>query len=68
MMFAKFLLALFVAAGVRAEVDLITDIGKISRSWGQISVYADNDESYFGVEYVGVPDGCQVVGLQTCEP
>ncbi len=51
---------LFVVAGARA-IDLETDISKISRSWGQVSVYADNDEDYFGVGYVGLPDGCQIV-------
>jgi hypothetical protein len=49
------------AAGVRAADNLLTDISQISRSWGQVSVYADNDEDYFGVEYVGLPDGCQIV-------
>lgn len=49
------------AASVCAQVNLLTDISQISRSWGQISVYADNDEDYFGVDYVGLPDGCQVV-------
>lgn len=67
MILSKLSLALVVTAGVRAEVDLLTDITKISRSWGQVSVYADNDESYFGVDYVGLPDGCQVVGLQAPE-
>lgn len=56
--------ALFIsAAGVRAADNLLTDITQISRSWGQISVYADNDEDYFGVDYVGLPDGCQIVSL-----
>lgn len=54
--------ALLLSAGsVRAAVNLLTDISQISRSWGQVSVYADNDEDYFGVGYVGLPDGCQVV-------
>jgi hypothetical protein len=52
--------ALLAVAQVRA-VNLETDITKISRSWGQVSVYADNEEDYFGVEYVGLPDGCQIV-------
>lgn len=64
MLLSQFTVALLVsAAGVRAAADLLTDISKISRSWGQISVYADNDEDYFGVEYVGLPDGCQIVSL-----
>ncbi len=41
--------------------DLLTDITQIQRHWGQLAPYADNVENYFGVEYVGLPDGCQVV-------
>jgi hypothetical protein len=39
---------------------LETDISKISRSWGQISTYADNPANYFGVQNVGLPDSCQI--------
>jgi hypothetical protein len=39
---------------------LLTDINAISRYWGQISPYADNPEDYFGVTYVGLPDGCGI--------
>lgn len=42
-------------------VELLTDISTISRYWGQLSNYADNPEHYFGIDYVGLPDGCQVV-------
>ena len=56
------------AAPVRAAVNLLTDISQISRSWGQISIYADNDEDYFGVDYVGLPDGCQVVSITSTSP
>jgi hypothetical protein len=55
--------ALLVAAAavtVQAE-DLLTDITKIQRYWGQITPYADNEPDYFGVGYVGLPDGCQIV-------
>lgn len=57
------LLAVLAAAvTVQADdVDLLTDIRQISRYWGQISTYADNPEDYFGVEYVGLPSGCQIV-------
>jgi hypothetical protein len=48
------------AVAVGAQ-DLLMDITQIQRYWGQLSPYADNPEKYFGVEYVGVPDGCQVV-------
>lgn len=56
------------AAPVPAAVNLLTDISQISRSWGQISIYADNDEDYFGVDYVGLPDGCQVVSIASTSP
>lgn len=52
-------LAVSVSAASKAPT-LETDISKISRSWGQISTYADNDPTYFGVKYVGLPDGCQI--------
>jgi hypothetical protein len=61
MLFTHVSLGLLTAAHVNAAADLLTDITKISRSWGQVSVYADNDEDHFGVGYVGLPEGCQVV-------
>lgn len=42
---------------------VVTDIPKIFSTWGELSVYADNAENAFGVQYVGLPDGCQVVCL-----
>jgi len=64
MFFSKLSIAvLAIATRVCADVDLLTDINKISRSWGQVSTYADNAENYFGVEYVGLPDGCQIVSI-----
>jgi hypothetical protein len=39
---------------------LLTDLSIISSHWGQISPYADNAETYFGVQDVGLPDGCQI--------
>ena len=42
------------------QVDLLTDVSKISQYWGQISPYFDNPENYFGVGDVGLPLGCQV--------
>jgi len=52
----------FLAAAVTVQGDdLLTDITKIQRYWGQLSPYADNAENYFGVENVGLPDGCQIV-------
>lgn len=48
------------AVAVRGD-DLLTDISKIQRYWGQISPYADNPDDIFGVDYVGLPDNCQIV-------
>jgi len=45
----------------RSEVNIVTDISEMSRSWGQLSTYVDNPDDYFGVEAVGLPDGCQIV-------
>ncbi|KAF1989314.1 3-phytase [Aulographum hederae CBS 113979] len=39
---------------------LTSDLAYISRHWGQISPYADNAEDFFGVDEVGLPDGCQI--------
>ncbi|EMC99773.1 hypothetical protein BAUCODRAFT_145151 [Baudoinia panamericana UAMH 10762] len=39
---------------------IITDINTISQYWGQISPYTDNADSYFGVQDVGLPNGCQI--------
>jgi hypothetical protein len=43
------------------DTPLLKDIDIISKHWGQITPYFDNEEDYFGVDYVGLPDGCQVV-------
>lgn len=42
---------------------LLTDINIINKYWGQVSPYFDNTEDHFGVEYVGLPDGCQIVSI-----
>ncbi|KAF2766669.1 phosphoglycerate mutase-like protein [Teratosphaeria nubilosa] len=39
---------------------LISDTNVISQYWGQISTYRDNADNYFGVQDVGLPDGCQI--------
>lgn len=44
----------------RASANIVSDINVISQYWGQISPYVDNAESYFGVDDVGLPDGCQI--------
>jgi hypothetical protein len=42
------------------SASLLTDLSTISSHWGQLSPYADNAENYFGVQDVGLPDGCQI--------
>lgn len=49
--------ALFAVLGSAAAHDL----SKIEHSWGYMSSYADNADDFFGVQYTGLPDGCQVV-------
>ena len=44
----------------QASTSLTTDLAYISSHWGQITPYADNAEDYFGVQDVGLPDGCQI--------
>jgi len=39
---------------------LLTDLSLISPHWGQLTPYADNAEDYFGVQDVGLPNGCQI--------
>src|ERR1700753_4027087 len=39
---------------------LISDLSVISQHWGQISPYSDNDDRYFGVQDIGLPDGCGI--------
>lgn len=53
--------ALLVSANA---AQLLTDINKIQKYWGEITPYADNEENYFGVEHVGLPEGCQVVRIR----
>ncbi|RFU23886.1 4-nitrophenylphosphatase/Acid phosphatase, partial [Scytalidium lignicola] len=48
-------------------VDLLTDINQIQRYWGQISPYHDNPDDRFGVEYVGLPSGCQIESVHTLQ-
>ena len=46
---------------------LLTDITQIQRMWGQLSPYYDQNETSFGVQDVGVPDGCQVEQVHLIE-
>ncbi|CAK3886707.1 multiple inositol polyphosphate phosphatase [Lecanosticta acicola] len=46
---------------------LLSDINTISRYWGQISPYRDNAADIFGVQDVGLPDGCQVEQVHTLQ-
>lgn len=51
------------AAGAPAlalNQNVISDINIISKYWGQISPYSDNDENQFGIQDVGMPEGCQI--------
>lgn len=43
------------------------NIAQISSHWGQISPYVDNLENYFGVNYVGLPNGCQIEQAHTLQ-
>jgi hypothetical protein len=61
MLLFPFLFVSIYTLGSDAAVDLLSDINQISRMWGQISVYANNEDDAFGVDYVGLPAGCQVV-------
>ncbi|KAL1902991.1 hypothetical protein Sste5346_000903 [Sporothrix stenoceras] len=45
-------------AGSAVGSSLATDLNTISKFWGQLSPYFDNDEDYFGVNDVGIPEGC----------
>lgn len=50
-----------------ASSALLTDLSVISQYWGQISPYNDNPEDYFGVEDVGLPDGCGIEQAHTLQ-
>lgn len=56
-------IALLGISVAQSAATVVTDIPKIFSTWGELSVYADNAENAFGVQYVGLPDGCQVVCL-----
>ncbi|KAF7973522.1 hypothetical protein HWV62_14944 [Athelia sp. TMB] len=49
----------FVANAVSTSAP-IDDLKIISNYWGQITPYHDNSPDYFGVEQVGLPDGCGI--------
>lgn len=60
--------ASFVSSAVSSSA-VIDDLNVISQYWGQIAPYHDNKPDYFGVEKVGLPDGCgieQVHVLHRC--
>ena len=50
-----------------ANSPLATDLSVISRYWGQVTPYADNNETYFGVNDTGLPDSCQVEQVHLLE-
>lgn len=45
----------------------INDTSVIQNYWGQIRPYQDNNESYFGVNAVGLPDSCQIEQVHLLE-
>ena len=49
------------------DTQLLTDLATISGYWGQITPYTDNAEDYFGVQWVGLPSGCQVEQAHTLQ-
>lgn len=54
-------------AFTNSSSQVVTDLGVIQRYWGQLSPYFDNDESYFGVQDVGLPDGCGIEQSHTLQ-
>ncbi|RKF61237.1 3-phytase A [Erysiphe neolycopersici] len=62
---SSLLVLLVVAFSNKAEATrLLTDISKISKNWGHLSPYQDNPSDLFGVEYTGLPNGCQIESVQ----
>lgn len=55
------------ASASNSTAKLETDINVISKYWGQLAPYFDNDESYFGVEDVGLPEGCGIEQAHTLQ-
>ena len=49
------------------DTQLLADLPTISGYWGQVSPYRDNAEDYFGVQWVGLPSGCQVEQAHTLQ-
>lgn len=49
------------------STNLLTNanIAQISSHWGQIAPYVDNFEDYFGIDLVGLPNGCQIEQVHT---
>lgn len=67
-----FLLDLVVASPTprqrrQSSPDLITETAAIQQYWGQLTPYADNTDDYFGVDDVGLPNGCQIEQVHLLE-
>ncbi|TQS34057.1 hypothetical protein Golomagni_05574 [Golovinomyces magnicellulatus] len=62
-----FLLYTFFLIAKAENPRLLIDISKISKYWGNLSPYSDNSATIFGVEYSGLPAGCQVESAQTLQ-
>jgi len=63
------LTAASLAFGAILDSNVVDDLDVISQYWGQVTPYNDNKPSFFGVEKVGLPDGCgieQVHVLHRC--
>ncbi|POS88367.1 hypothetical protein EPUL_000106 [Erysiphe pulchra] len=67
-MHSSVLFVLALALSSKAEpTRLVSDISKITKYWGNLSPYSDNPDELFGVEYTGLPAGCQIESVQTLQ-
>ncbi|KAF2719221.1 phosphoglycerate mutase-like protein [Polychaeton citri CBS 116435] len=51
----------------RPGPQILKDIDTISLYWGQVSPYRDNSPDAFGIDYTGLPDGCQIEQAHTLQ-
>jgi hypothetical protein len=50
-----------------SSANLLTNINQIQTNWGQLTPYHDNNDGYFGVQDVGIPNGCQIEQVHLIE-
>ncbi|KAI1001432.1 hypothetical protein K3495_g6763 [Podosphaera aphanis] len=62
-----FVFAALASTGHAHQAPVLKDISKISRYWGHLTPYRDHPDGRFGVEYAGLPDGCQIENVQTLQ-